>query len=359
MWPDGFVTLPPFQSIFMINHTRFLLVSLFAFCVMAVSVPASAQKLSAAAKKQLALKEDSLAIISRKMVFSENAAERFRSDSIFVRTLIRALLVPNSFYYSFDSLNVSKVYAPDSSFRIFTWQMKKDEYVIMQKGAIQMNTPDGSLKLFPLFDYSMFTPKPDDSVRTRQNWIGAIYYKAIMKEYQGKKYYTLIGFDDFSINSNKKWMEVLHFNAAGEPVFGGPFISFKEDSLKKPTLNRFSIQYKKEAKTYFNYDPELDLIIVDHLVSETDEPEKKFTYVPDGDYEAFRWKDGQWVHIDKLFNQQLKDGDFPREQLLFDDEGNADERKLEEASRKNVENSEKKTPPKKTTTPPKKKTGGN
>jgi hypothetical protein len=37
---------------------------------------------------------------------------------------------------------------------------------------------------------------------------------------------------------------------------------------------------------------------VDHLISETDEPEKKFTYVPDGDYEAFRWQNGQWVHVD-------------------------------------------------------------
>lgn len=317
---------------------------LFLTCLLIFSVllqEADAQRISAAARRELLVKEDSLKTISQKMVFSENPAERFRSDSHFIRMLIRALKVPNSFYFAFDSLNISKVYAPDSSFRIFTWQMKRDEYIVLQKGAIQMNTPDGSLKLFPLFDNSMFTKKPVDSVRSAKNWIGAIYYKAIMKVHQGKKYYTLIGFDDFNVNSNKKWMEVLHFNAAGEPIFGGPFISFKEDSVKRPTQARFAIEYKKEAKTFFNYDPELDLIIVDHLVSESDEPEKKFTYIPDGDYEAFRWKDGQWVHIDKLFHEKLKDGDFPRERLLFDDAGNADEKQLEEASRKNIE---KKTP---------------
>lgn len=234
--------------------------------------------------------------------------------------------------------------------------MKKDEYVILQKGAIQMNMPDGSLKLFPLFDNSMFTKNPIDSIRNRNNWIGAIYYKAIMKEYKGKKYYTLIGFDDFSVASNKKWMEVLSFDAKGEPVFGGPYISFKEDSIKRPVQSRFSIEYKKEARTLFNYDPELDLIIVDHLISESDEPEKKSTYVPDGDYEAFKWKEGQWVHIDKIFNEQLKDGEFPREALLYDDEGNADEGKLEESSRKN--SGKKATTPVKKPTPPKKKTGG-
>jgi hypothetical protein len=61
----------------------------------------------------------------------------------------------------------------------------------LQEGAIQMNQPDGSLRLFPLFDASMFTAKPLDSVRTRQNWIGAIYYRIIEKTWQGKKYYTL------------------------------------------------------------------------------------------------------------------------------------------------------------------------
>ncbi len=316
----------------------------------------NAQKLSGSDMKVLAKMEDSLKEISRKMVFSENPAERFRSDSLFIRTLIRTLKHPNSFYYSFDSVNIAKLYSPDSSFRIFTWQMKKDEYVILQKGAIQMNMPDGSLKLFPLFDNSMFTKNPIDSIRNRNNWIGAIYYKAIMKEYKGKKYYTLIGFDDFSVASNKKWMEVLSFDAKGEPVFGGPYISFKEDSIKRPVQSRFSIEYKKEARTLFNYDPELDLIIVDHLISESDEPEKKSTYVPDGDYEAFKWKEGQWVHIDKIFNEQLKDGEFPREALLYDDEGNADEGKLEESSRKN--SGKKATTPVKKPTPPKKKTGG-
>ena len=87
----------------------------------------------------------------------------------------------------------------------------------------------------------MFTGKATDSVRSNNNWIGAIYYKMVMKEFRGKNYYTLLGFDDFSVSSNKKWMEVLSFNAAGKPVFGGPFISFKNDTLKKPVQARFSI----------------------------------------------------------------------------------------------------------------------
>jgi hypothetical protein len=78
---------------------------------------------------------------------------------------------------------------------------------------------------------------------------------------------------------------VLTFDDKKRPVFGGGF-SFKEDSVIKPTQSRFSIEYKKDARTYVNYEPDLKLILFDHLISETDEPDFPWTYVPDGDYEG-------------------------------------------------------------------------
>jgi hypothetical protein len=342
----------------MINtrHTSFRIFA-WLICTAIFFAPAavSAQKISSADKKQLRKKEDSLARFSREMVFGENPAVRFRADSNFVRTFVRALVTKNSFVYPFDSLNISRLYSPDSTFRIFTWQMKKDEYVYMQKGAIQMNTPDGSLKLFPLFDNSMFSAKPLDSVRNRNNWIGAIYYKIVQKEHNGKQYYTLLGFDDFAISSNKKWLEVLSFNNSGEPVFGGQLISFKDDSVKKATQHRFNIEYKKEAKTIFNYDADLDMIVYDHLISETDEPGKADTYIPDGDYEGFKWQDGQWLHVDKVFNFKLEDGQAPADEKLRDAQGNIDEKRLEEASQRNIDNSKTPVKPATTNKPPTKK----
>jgi hypothetical protein len=230
--------------------------------------------------------------------------------------------------------------------------------VYLQKGAIQMKTPDGSLKLFPLHDVSMFTKNPSDSVRSRENWVGAIYYRIVLKTYNNKKYYTLLGFDDFSLSSNKKWMDVLTFNDQGEPVFGGP-ISYKDSATAKTASlrPRFNIEYKKEAKTFFNYDPELDMIVFDHLISETNEPERKDTYIPDGDFEGFKWQNGQWVHVDKVFNFQLKEGQFPMDEKLLDDAGNVNEEKLQKATEKNLEkkNPPAKDPKKPTTT---KKPGG-
>ena len=327
--PKRFVISVNFKPM---NHLKNILASLALLILF--SQVTQAQGWSASDKKELAKKEDSLKTFSKQIVFGANPAISFRADSNFIRTFVRSLKIKNSFYYPFDSVAISKLYAPDSSFRIFTWQWTKDEYVYLQRGAIQMRTPDGSLKLFPLHDVSMFTGKPDDSTRTAANWIGAIYYKIIQKEFRGKQYYTLIGFDDFSVSSNKKWMDVLTFQN-GQPIFGGPYFSFKDDTTKHPDKSRFSIQYKKEAKTFFNYDPENDLVIYDHLISETNEPNNKETYVPDGDYEGFKWSNGQWVHVDKVFNFKLKDGQFPVDEKLYDDAGNPDEEKLQKASERN------------------------
>jgi len=327
------------------NKLAHLLYTILACLSLFTAGAQTNKRFSLADRKLLAKKEDSLKIYADSMINAETAGKRFLSDSQFVKIFVRALVTKNSFYYPFDSLQtVSVLYPDDSSFRIFTWQLKKDDYMYFQKGAIQMHTPDGSLKLLSLFDASMFTSKPVDSLRTRKNWIGALYYRIIQKEYNGTKYYTLLGFDDFTSSSNRKWMEVMHFDGTtGEPVFGGSVISFKEDTGKaKPALNRFQLEYKKEAHTQFNYNAEKDMIIYDHLISETDEPNRKETYIPDGDFEGFKWGDGQWVHVDKVFNFKLKDNQAPQEATIKDVNGNVDEQKLMEQSEKNIENAKKK-----------------
>ena len=106
-------------------------------------------------------------------------------------------------------------------------------------------------------------------------------------------------------------------------INSGNYFNYKDDELKTPQpVSRFLFEYKKDARARLNYDPEMNMIVFDHLVSESNESQKKFTLIPDGDYEGFKWENGKWVHIDKLFNQSLKDGQAPRPQPLYDDKGN-------------------------------------
>jgi hypothetical protein len=225
-----------------------------------------------------------------------------RSDSNFVRTLVRTLLLKNSFYYPLDSVKgISKVYAPDTSFRIITWFISYDDYYGRQRGVIQHKPVNGVSQFIPLYDCSEFTAKAEDSVRNQRNWIGAVYYNIIKTQFRGKNYYTLFGHDSYGLRSTRKWIEVLSFNEKKEPQFGGPFFSFEKDTVRKPTKFRFHIEYKKDAATLVNFISDENMILVDHLISETDEPENKWTLVPDGDYEGFKWENGRWVHVEKVF----------------------------------------------------------
>lgn len=236
-------------------------------------------------------------------------------DTIFIKRFVQALKTPFSFYYPFDSLvTISKLCPPDSSFRIYTWQVQRDESYFRQYGAIQMKTKDGSLKLYPLFDASDFSSTPTDSVRTTTNWIGAIYYAIITKEYKNKKYYTLFGYDDNDFISTRKWIEVLTFDKNGNPVFGGDFFDYKDDELKPPQpVSRFCLEYKKDGGAKIMYDEDLGMILFDHLISENNQPERKYTLIPDGDPEGFIWKNGKWEYVNKVFETPvLKDGEASR-----------------------------------------------
>ena len=67
-----------------------------------------------AIRKNLRANEDSLERLFAYFLNTDSLTEeRMIADSIFTRTLVRALKIKNSFYYPFDSfLGISKIYAP-------------------------------------------------------------------------------------------------------------------------------------------------------------------------------------------------------------------------------------------------------
>ena len=297
---------------------------------------AQVKKITPTDHKILRKKEDSLKLYAKSLVTDSLTNNRMRSDSFFTRVLIRSFLVKNSFYFPFDSVKgVMNLYAPDSSFRIMTWSLTYNEDLCQQRGVIQFPTKDGSARFIPLYDYSTRTPYPEDSVRDHKRWIGAIYYNVIQTKHNNKNYYTLFGYDPNNPVTNKKWIEVLIFDANNMPVLGGKYFSFAKDTAKRADQFRYGIEYKKTASATVDYDPDLQMILVDHLISETDEPELAQTFVPDGDYEGFKWTNGKWLHVNKVFDQKLEDGQAPVPDPIRDGKGNTDLDKLLKQSEKN------------------------
>jgi hypothetical protein len=309
---------------------------LYILALLLVASVADAQRITAADLKILHRKEDSLKLYAKDLVTDSLTNNRMRSDSFFTKVLVRSFLVKNSFYYPFDSVKgVSTLYAPDSSFKIMTWSITYSEDLCQQRGVIQFPTKDGSPRFVPLLDYSTRTPYPEDSARDHKHWIGAIYYNIIQTKYNNKNFYTLFGYDPNTPRTNKKWIEVLTFNDENMPMFGGRYFSFAKDSVKRPDQFRYFIEYKKQASATVDFDPDLKMILVDHLISETDEPDLPQTFVPDGDYEGFKWANGKWLHVDKVFDQKLEDGQAPVPDPLRDQQGDTNLEKLKQQSAKN------------------------
>ncbi len=313
------------------NQLHFLLIALLI-----TTASTAVAQLSPAELKSLRQQEDSMKQYALSIVRGRSAGERVSSDSIFTRMLVRALKTPYSIDYPFDSLvTISKLFPPDSTFRIFTWQLNVNDYTTRQHGAIQMRTADGSLKLFPLVDRAPLMKTPEDTVGSNLNWVGAVYYNIIQTKAFNKTYYTLLGFDDHDINSNRKIIEILTF-VNGKPVFGGNNFSIPSSSLKAGKgMARYIMTYKKNAGPRLNFDPEMNIIIMEHLISETGQPEKKYTYVGDGDYEGLKWKDGKWVYINKVFTEVTPEGKAPVPQPLLDEKGKVDPSKLKQNQQEN------------------------
>ena len=267
-------------------------------------------RISPANETAMRSQQDSLQILSEAILRGKDEATRQQANDRFIPKLVQALKTPYSFDFKFDSLTtISIQYPADSTFRIFSWGLEQETSFYHHYGAIQMRTEGGELKLFPLFDYSDYMNNTD-TIANNKGWYGCLYYKILQRRYFNQNYYTLFGWDANNFRSQKKLLDMLTFKD-GQPVFGGPFFSYMEDTIPKKTRNRFILEFKKDATISLSYNPDMDMIVYDHLISETNQPSKPSTFVPDLDYEGFKWKAGKWVHIEKVFHDALPQGKVP------------------------------------------------
>jgi hypothetical protein len=252
-------------------------------------------------------------------VDSASLARRFanRKQACYqmIPKLIAALKLDNSFYYPFDSVaELSKVYPPDSSFRILTWQLHYPKGRFRYYGVIQMRS--AKFKIFPLKDLRDTLPFHTQYILTPDNWYGQVYYKIIEKKVGKQTLYTLFGFEAADFISRRKIIDILTFDDGGKPRFGAPLFQFKYDDsshLKAiDTMSRFFIEYKWSASPTLNYDYNKDMIVFDHLAPPNPRAQGVyFTYVQDGTYEGFKWTGNHWQWEERVFTFAINENDNP------------------------------------------------
>lgn len=264
---------------------------------------------------QMSKLEDSLSTLAKTILMDSIQENRVLASQKFGPLLEEALQKPHAFDYPFDSLrSISIQYPPDSSFRVFTWQLYVDVEEYRYFGAIQMSGEQS--KLYVLNDASEQMDDPEYEVVGPEEWYGAVYYNLKAFDTPEGTQYLLFGFDGYRFFDKRKVVEVLRFRD-GAPVFGGPVFAKVEEGRGPITQNRLVREYSAASSIRCNFDPEHDAILLDHMAMVRRVDGNGTSLIPDGTYEGYRYQDGLWVYEEKLFHVILDTP--PRPKPVLDD----------------------------------------
>lgn len=248
--------------------------------------------------------EQEIEALAVKVVTDSLVENRVAANKQLKAVLQKTLEQPTSFQYPFSEIQSLSIQMPaDSAFRIFTWQLFVDNNTYQYGGLIQVNgeTP----KLFPLTDYSADIDSYDIEFETlsAEEWYGALYYNVQEFDTLDQKKYLLFGFDGFQFFHKRKLVEVLSFDEEGTPVFGAPVFAKEIDGQPSETKNRLYAEYDASIAVRLNYDPNMEIIIQDHLMQMRGQYRGQgMVNVPDGSYEGYYFKEGMWRYKEKIFD---------------------------------------------------------
>lgn len=265
---------------------------------LSVSGQPSKVAFSANETKGLFALEDTLSFYAYSIVNDTLPEDRFYATRELIVTLVKALKVKNSFYYPFSKLtSVSLQYPPDSSFRMFTWQLAVSPFEYRYYGALQRKSD--SLILFPLIDRSFTISEPEKVSLSPENWMGCLVYGIQQFGLGDSATYLAFGYDANDGKTRKKWIDPIRF-VRNKPIFGAPlFPPIPKDSSATIPL-RFILSYSAESTIKLNYDVELGLIVFDHLAPLALKAGQAEEMVPDGSYEAFKILSNKLEYIEML-----------------------------------------------------------
>ncbi|WP_142604096.1 hypothetical protein [Solitalea koreensis] len=239
--------------------------------------------------KKFKVYEDSLKTFGFQTVNGENELVRRNATYSFIKTLVRALKLPGSFNYPFDSLKtISILKDPKNTFRIFSWPVAVGTNEYRFYGAIQMNNAE-KLELYPLTDYSELIQKPGDTITDNKKWYGAQYY-SIIPPIAANDPYVLLGWKGNNNKTTKRIIEALRF-IDGKPVFGFPIFQNEAGEFK----HRIIFEYSRQASMMLKYVPSEKMIVFDHLIPPAENMQGKYEfYGPDLSYDGIQYNEGKW-----------------------------------------------------------------
>ena len=165
--------------------------------------------------------EDSLKSLAKEIQKAESDSVRLLINKLFQATLNQTLFVEGSFEYPFDSIKtLTTLTSPDKKFRIYNWNLPKDNGTNIYYGYIQLNLKGNLDAVYDLNDCSDSIRQPEVTLLDNHSWFGSLYYEIILTTFKNQKFYTLLGLDGLNSQLTQKVIDVLYFDNENHPHFG-------------------------------------------------------------------------------------------------------------------------------------------
>lgn len=177
--------------------------------------------------------------------------ERFYANEQVVRLFSEALMEENSIKWQWDFGNRASVLtSPDKKFRVITWPVVNEagEYVCF--GFLQsLNEKTGEYDVYELRDMSEDIVNRQESTLSPDEWYGSVYQELITTSYEGRTYYTLLGWSGVDCLTQRKVIEPVLFKGGGSmPQFGQNLFR------KERNLRRVVLEYTNLAMVTMRYE---------------------------------------------------------------------------------------------------------
>lgn len=258
------------------------------------------------------------AIAQAKALAAANGDLAREAASAKLKTALRHLLEqPDGLTMDLDELPLSRVEAPDGSFRLITWNIPLTDGSHRYEGLL-LARQRKLTALYELRDQTASITNPELAELGPERWLGALYYQVVPVRKGGRTWYTLLGWKGHSATETRKVIDVLSFRS-GKPRFGAPL--FGRGKLKE---QRKLFAYAFNVSMMLRHEAEQQRIVLDHLAPMRADLQGKGALMgPDMSFDAFVWDKGQWRYerdIDlrdpkrdgKPFNAPPKDAAAPR-----------------------------------------------
>ena len=223
---------------------------------------------------------------------AKNDEEVDSLNLIFKNEMLSFLKLEGAFTYPMTKLKtIALLDSPDKLVRIINWNLEYSDMSYSYCAYVMKWDEDKEeVKIIELIDkLDPYTVKPEGVIDAK-NWYGALYYKILPIEYNGKTEYTLLGWDGGTSESNFKIIDVLTF-VGNTAKLGSPLFKQKNSFSK-----RVVFEYADKSTMSLKFDEPLNRIVYDHLSPEVPSLKGVYSYyVPDFSYDAFVWEEDSWL----------------------------------------------------------------